>query len=154
MKMNMEIYGQFLLSSQINYTCTYLADHLETLNHDNVSYFLAHTAIRPCNVWKAIRHTFVGSCEGYLLFDDTLASVKHRGIAYGCVLMDSWYAVTTIMKYIIGEQKLFYCPLKTNRKVDDSGGQNAYVQIQDLQWSDTELRQGKLIKVHKMAADS
>jgi hypothetical protein len=221
MKMNMELYGQFLLSSQINYTCTYLADHLESLNHDNVNYFLAHAAIRPRNVWKTIRHTFVASSEGYLLFDDTvlskvhsrkielvrsqwsgnahgiikgigvvncvyfnaltnqfwlldyrifapdtdgktkidhvldmLASVKHRGIVYGCVLMDSWYAATTILKYVIGEQKLFYCPLKTNRKVDDSGGQSAYVQLKDLQWSDTELREGKLIKVQKMAADT
>ena len=217
----MEIYGQFLLSSQINYTCTYLADHLESLNDDNVSYFLAHTAVRPRNIWKAIRHTFVSSSEGYLLFDDTvlskihsrkielvrsqwsgnahgiikgigvvncvyfnpqtaqfwlldyrifapdtdgktkidhvmdmLASVKHRGIAYACVLMDSGYALTEIMKYVIEEQKLFYCPLKTNRKVDDSAGQTPYVPIQDLQWSDTELREGKLIKVHKMAADT
>ena len=73
----MEIYGQFLLSSQINYTCTYLADHLELLNHDNVSYFLAHAAIRPREVWKAIRHTFVASCEGYLLFDDTVLFTVH-----------------------------------------------------------------------------
>ena len=43
----MEIYGQLLLSSQINYTCTYLADHFATLNHDNVQYFLAHAAMRP-----------------------------------------------------------------------------------------------------------
>jgi hypothetical protein len=221
MKMNMEIYGQFLLSSQINYTCTYLADHFESLHHDNVRYFLAHAAIRPRNVWKTIRHSFVSGSEGYLLFDDTvlskiysrkielvrsqwsgnahgiikgigvvncvyfnaltaqfwlldyrifapdtdgktkidhvmdmLASVKNRGIAYGCVLMDSWYAVTEIMKYVIGEQKLFYCPLKTNRKVDDSAGQRDYVQLKDLQWSNTELRQGKQIKLHKMAADT
>src|SRR3954471_21545356 len=211
MKMNMEIYGQFLLSSQINYTCTYLADHLDSLNHDNVQYFLAPATIRPRNVWKAIRHTFVSSSEGYLLFDDTvlskvhsrnielvcsqwsgnahgvikgigvvncvyfnpltaqfwlldyrifapdtdgktkidhvmdmLASVKHRGISYGCVLMDSWYAATAIMKYVIGEQKLFYCPLKTNRKVDDSAGQSPYVQLKELQWSDSEQREGKL----------
>lgn len=217
----MEIYGQFLLSSQINYTCTCLADHLESLHHDNVQYFLAHTTIRPRDLWKTIRHSFVACSEGYLLFDDTvlskvhsrkielvrsqwsgnahgiikgigvvncvyfnaqtsqfwlldyrifapdtdgktkidhvmdmLASVKRRGIGYEYVLMDSWYAVTEIMKYVIGEQKVFYCPLKTNRKVDDSAGQSAYVHIKDLQWSDTELRQGKAIKLHKMAADT
>ena len=221
MKMNKELYGQFLLSSQINYTCTYLADHFETLTHDNVNYFLSHTVIRPRQVWQTIRHSFLSSSEGYLLFDDTvlskvhshkielvrsqwsgnahgiikgigvvncvyfnpvtehfwlldyriyapdsdgkskiehvidmLGSVKSRGIEYGCVLMDSWYAVTEIMKYIIAEQKVFYCPLKTNRKVDDSGGQNAYVQIKDLQWSEAELARGKEVKVHKMAADT
>jgi hypothetical protein len=35
-KATLELYGQFLLSSQINYTCTFLADHLEGLTHDNV----------------------------------------------------------------------------------------------------------------------
>jgi hypothetical protein len=77
MKMNIGIYDQFLLSSQINYTCTYLADHLDSLNHDNVSYFLAPSAIRPREVWKAIRHSFVASSEGYLLFDDTVLSKVH-----------------------------------------------------------------------------
>ena len=47
MKMNMEIYGQFLLSSQINYTCTYLADHLESLNYDSI---YTSSCIRMCNV--------------------------------------------------------------------------------------------------------
>ena len=28
------------------------------------------------------------------------------------------------------------------------------MQLKDLQWSDTDLREGKLIKVHKMAADT
>jgi hypothetical protein len=85
---------------------------------------------------------------------DMLAVVKQRGIAYGGVLMDSGYATSSIMKDIIGEQNLFYCPLKTNRKVEDSGGQKPYVQIQELQWSDTNLHEGQLIKVHKMAADT
>ena len=219
--MNKELYGQFLLSSQINYTCTYLADHLGALSHDNVRNFLATAIIRPRSVWQAIRHSFIGSSQGYLLFDDTvlskihsrkielvrsqwsgnvhgiikgigvvncvyfnpltkqfwlldyriyapdsdgktkidhvmdmLASVKNRSIDYRYVLMDSWYAVTEIMKYVIGEQKVFYCPLKTNRKADDSGGQQGYMQLKELQWSEAELIHGKVVKLQKMAKDS
>ena len=36
MKVTAQLYGQFLVSSQVNYTGTYLADHLEGLTHDNV----------------------------------------------------------------------------------------------------------------------
>ena len=37
---------------------------------------------------------------------------------------------------------------------DDSAGQNPYVQLKELQWRDTELCEGKLIKVQKTAADT
>ena len=40
MKVTAQLYGQFLVSSQVNYTGTYLADHLEGLTHDNVRYLL------------------------------------------------------------------------------------------------------------------
>lgn len=66
--------------------------------------------------WLPDYRIFAPDIDGKTKIDhilDMLASVKQRGIAYGCVLMDSWYAVTSIMKYVIGEQKLFYCPLKT-----------------------------------------
>ena len=36
MKVTAQLYGQFLVSSQVNYTGTYLADHLDGLTHDNV----------------------------------------------------------------------------------------------------------------------
>jgi hypothetical protein len=40
MKMTAQFYGQFLMSSQVNYTDTYLADHLDGLTHNNVRCFL------------------------------------------------------------------------------------------------------------------
>ena len=40
MKVTAQLYGQFLVSSHVNYTGTYLADHLDGLTHDNVGYFL------------------------------------------------------------------------------------------------------------------
>ena len=36
MKLTVQLYGQFLMSSQVNYTGMYLADHLDELTHDNV----------------------------------------------------------------------------------------------------------------------
>jgi hypothetical protein len=58
------------------------------------------------------------------------------------------------MKYVIGEQEVFYCPLKTNRKADDSGGQQGYMQLKELQWSEAELVHCKVVKLQKMTKDS
>lgn len=221
MKATVDLYGQFLLSSQINYTCTYLADHFAGLTHDNVQYFLKTSHFTPRMVWKRVRHEIVLSLKGYLLFDDTvlnkeyshqielvrrqysgnvhgivkgiglvncvyynpdtdqfwlidyrifspetdgktkldhvadmLHSVKGRNIPYQTVLMDSWYATTDLFKYLIGEQKTFYCPIKSNRKIDDTKGQEPYKQVQEAFWSATDVRQGKTIKLFKMPLDT
>ena len=54
---------------------------------------------------------------------DMLGQLAPRGIAYQTVLMDSWYATTTLFKWLLAAGKTFYCPLKSHRLVDDSGGQ-------------------------------
>ncbi len=219
--MTKEIYGQFLLSSQINYTCTYLAEHLEGLSHDKVNYFLHTENLSPRIVWKQVRQEIVLSEQGYIIFDDTVLSKTHsqkielvrrqysgnthsiikgiglvnclyynpelnrhwlidyrifapevdgkskldhvmdmlallavREVSYRYVLVDSWYASVKVLKYLIRCGKIFYCPLKSNRKVDDTGGKEPYKQIQECFWTDEEIKQGKLIKVQKMPQDT
>jgi len=44
-------YGQFLLSSQVNYTLTYFADHSETYTHDVLNRYLREDRITPSLVW-------------------------------------------------------------------------------------------------------
>ncbi len=53
MKVTAQLYGQFLVSSQVNYTGTYLADHLEGLTHDNVRYFLKNPALHAASALAA-----------------------------------------------------------------------------------------------------
>ncbi len=64
MKVTAQLYGQFLLSSQVNYTGTYLADHFEDLTHDNVQYFLKSSHLAPRQVWQRVRHQIQLSDEG------------------------------------------------------------------------------------------
>ena len=52
MKVTAQLYGQFLVSSQVNYTGTYLADHLDGLTHDNVGYFLKTSHFTPRQLWQ------------------------------------------------------------------------------------------------------
>jgi len=78
MKVTAQLYGQFLVSSPVNYTGTYLADHLEGLTHDNVRYFLKTSRFRPRQLWQQVRPQVVFSARGYGLFDDTVLDKHHR----------------------------------------------------------------------------
>ena len=49
--------------------------------------------------------------------------------------------------YIDKMGKYYYCPLKKNRLVDDTGGTEEYKHIESLNWSQRELEQGKIIKI-------
>ncbi len=44
-------YGQFLLSSQVNDTLTYFADHSETYTHDVLNRYLRYDRMTPAFVW-------------------------------------------------------------------------------------------------------
>ena len=77
MKVTTQLYGQFLVSSQVNYTFTYLADHLEGLMHDNVRYFLKTQRFAPRQLWQQVRPQVVLSARGYVLFDDTVLDKHH-----------------------------------------------------------------------------
>lgn len=211
-----ELYCQYLLSSQINYTCTNLADHFADLSHDDVHRYLKEEQLTPRLLWEKVSPLFTSRLEGYLIFDDVvlekihstkiegvrrqysgnqhgivkgigvvncvyfdpvadqfwivdyrvfdpdrdgktkldhvrdmLLSALHRGLLFGYVLMDSWYATAELMKLLISKHKIFYCPLKANRKVDDSDGKQPYQSVSKLRWSSIELARGKLVKLHK-----
>lgn len=214
MKTTRQIYCQYLLSSQINYTCTNLADHVEHLDHNSVYRYLKNEKLTPRLIWEKARETIVPATSGYILFDDTVAdkshsteidgvrrqysgnaggivkgigivtcvyynaaidrfwvidyrifdpdrdgktkldhvsemldSIKQRGILFGTVLMDSWYATTDLMMRLITDGKLFYCPVKKNRMVDESGGQEPYRAVETLVWTAQEEETGKTVKL-------
>jgi hypothetical protein len=48
-------YGQFLLSSQVNYTLTYFADHSEKYTHDFLNRYLREDRITPSLVWDNVK---------------------------------------------------------------------------------------------------
>ena len=75
--------------------------------------------------------------------------VNARNVAFSTVLMDSWYASKSLLLYIEGLDKTYYCPLKSNRLVDDSKGSKPYQRIDTLQWTAAEQTFGKRVKLNK-----
>ncbi|MEM7726912.1 MAG: transposase [Cyanobacteria bacterium P01_A01_bin.45] len=208
-------YCQYLLSSQINYTMTNLAEHLENISHDKINYYLKNEKLTPRLLWDNVKDLILVDEDAYIIFDDTvldkrfssemeivrrqysgnehgvvkgigivnciyvnpktlqfwvidyrifdpendgLTKVDHvknmlvslvyqRNLPFETVLMDTWYAVNKLMLYIDSLDKIYYCPLKSNRLVDDSFGKEKYKNIKNLEWDDEDLEDGKILKV-------
>ena len=79
--------------------------------------------------------------------------VDSRNVTFSTVLMDAWYASKSLLLYIESLKKMYYCPLKSNRLVDDSNGSNPYQRIDTLHWTDAEKQLGKRAKLHKFPKD-
>jgi hypothetical protein len=58
--------------------------------------------------------------------------MTHKALPFCTVLMDSWYATRNLMLLIDSLGKFYYCPLKKNRLVDDTGGVEKYKAIEQL----------------------
>ena len=79
---------------------------------------------------------------------EMLNNVVHdKQLPFRGVLMDTWYAERKLMLHIERLGKVYYCPLKDNRLVDDSDEQRPYQRIDALTWTDAEQRRGKLLHI-------
>lgn len=76
-----------------------------------------------------------------------------KKLKFNTVLMDSWYATMSIILKIEAVGKYYYCPLKSNRLVDDSKGSKPYCRVDSLTWSTEDASDGKIIKIHKFPKD-
>lgn len=79
--------------------------------------------------------------------------VYQKRLQFRTVLMDTWYATKDAMLYIEQLGKVYYCPLKDNRQVDDSAATLPYRRVDSLLWSLPEHKQGKVIKIKGFPKD-
>lgn len=74
-------------------------------------------------------------------------ALTDKGLPFRGVLMDSWYAERKLMLHIERLGKVYYCPLKDNRQVDETGGERGYQRVDSLTWSEHEIQHGKLLHI-------
>ena len=214
-------YCQYLFSSQINYTITNLAEHLENISHDKINNYLKNDKLTPRLLWDNVKNLVEVDEDAYIIFDDSVLDkryseeielvrrqysgnehgivkgigvvsciyvnpktlnfwvidyrifnpdsdgltkvdhvknmlqnlVYHKLLPFDTVLMDTWYAVNNLMLYIDSLDKIYYCPLKNNRLVDDTFGQEKYKRVELLEWNNEDLECGKIIKIKAFPAD-
>jgi len=68
-----------------------------------------------------------------------------KKLPFRTVLMDTWYASRKVMRSIEKLKKIYYCPIKKNRNVDDTDGQHPHQRVDQLAWNQTEETHGKII---------
>ncbi len=80
------------------------------------------------------------------MYDSLLEKDKNKELSFSTVLMDTWYATTALMLHIERTGKLFYCPIKVNRQVDQGeSSPSGYQRVDRLEWSQQELESGKSV---------
>jgi len=79
--------------------------------------------------------------------------VNSKQLSFARVLRDSWYVCQKLMFLIEDLGKIYYCPLKKNRLVDDTGGIEKYKSLEKMEWKESEIEQGKLIKIKGFPRD-
>ena len=70
MKINTQIYGQFLINGVNNFTGTYFADLVDGLSHDSVWRHLNGSKLPSKAIWERAQGEILYSKRGYLIFDD------------------------------------------------------------------------------------
>ncbi len=70
-------YCQYLLSSQINYTITNLAEHLETISHDQINRYLRREKLTPRLLWENVQPLIQADEQAYIIFDDTVLDKRY-----------------------------------------------------------------------------
>jgi hypothetical protein len=78
----------------------------------------------------------------------------HKGVEFRRIAFDSWYAAMDLLKVLEKYGKLYYCTIKSDRKVCEQssfveGEQAVYLRVDELLWSSTEAQSGKLVHLHK-----
>jgi len=79
--------------------------------------------------------------------------VYHKQLPFARVLRDSWYGSQKLMATIDDLGKIYYCLLKKNRLVDDTGGVEKYKSIEKLNWQHFDEQSGKIIKIKNFPKD-
>ncbi len=67
--------------------------------------------------------------------------------------MDKRYASQKLIAKINQQSKIYSCPLRGDRLVDDKGGIEPSQRLDQLTWCDSALIQGKLIKMRGLPKD-
>jgi lipid II:glycine glycyltransferase (peptidoglycan interpeptide bridge formation enzyme) len=70
-------YCQYLLSSQVNYTLTNLADYLKKCSHDTINPYLRREKLTPHLLWENVKNLIKISEKAAVIFDDTVFHKKY-----------------------------------------------------------------------------
>lgn len=126
-------YCQYLLSSQINYTLTNLADHLEQISHDKINRYLKNEKLTPRLLWDNVKDVLEINENAYLVFDDTVIDKRYsleiettkrqysgneHGVIQGIGLINCIYINHEIGKFRVVDYRIYDPDTDGKSKID------------------------------------
>ena len=75
--LNKQDYISYLLSAQVNYTCTDLANHKANLSHDAVSDFLRRERFTPAQLWQVVSPHIEDNKNAAIIVDDSVQNKQY-----------------------------------------------------------------------------
>ncbi len=85
--------------------------------------------------------------------DMLINAVSNKRIRARRVLFDSWYASVNNLKLVVRLGLVFMTTLKNNRLVSLSK-ESGYIHLQDIEWSEQQLRRGITVKLKERSCPS
>lgn len=85
----------------------------------------------------------------YKHLQDMMLKAIERNVTFKTVLMDTWYAITSLMQWINSLGYKFVCPVRSNRLILDrwtDPDNPKYRCVKDLPWDSNKLKQGSEAK--------
>ena len=70
-------YCQNLLSRQINYTNTNIAEHLGSISHDAINYYLKTEKLTSRLLWDKVKEVVEGDGNWYIIFDGSVLDKRY-----------------------------------------------------------------------------
>ncbi|TAE32815.1 MAG: hypothetical protein EAZ92_01185 [Candidatus Kapaibacterium sp.] len=77
-------------------------------------------------------------------------TITYKRLDFSTVLMDSWYAASEILKRIERAGNIYYCPIKGDRRVDETDAAEPHVRVDSLEWTAQERFHGKTVHLRTM----
>lgn len=74
-------------------------------------------------------------------------ALSDKPLPFRGVLLDSWYTDRKLMLPIERLHKVYYCPLKDNRQVNESNDERPSQRVDSLMWTEYERQQGKTLHI-------
>jgi len=70
-------YVEYLVSTLVNFTGTYLAEHLEGVSHDTITDFLSRGRFTARNLWELAQGLIHDSPDAFLIADDSVQDKRY-----------------------------------------------------------------------------
>jgi hypothetical protein len=126
-------YCQYLLSSQINYTITNLAEHLEHISHDAINYYLKREKLTPRLLWENVKDVIELDANSYIIFDDSILDKRYskeiemvrkqysgneHGIIKGIGVVSCVYVNPKVQRFWVIDYRIFNPDVDGKTKID------------------------------------